>query len=283
MSRRRKRVPRGRRVGRVSYFQHHGSWYLYYRDGARPVRIRVGLSEADAARLAAERNAELARGHVTTLPTFEPVAVAELRQRFLDRHEHVLGSSLATVNRYRTATAYVETFTAAGGKSLLAHEVRPDAFLSWLGTLRIAPNGHAHSAQRPLRERGIQFILDTCRSLYQFAAKQRHLPPYASNPFSELASLKLHEDDAKPIFVFDQEIEPRFLDAADDWSFPIHFVLAKTGIGSGEVARTLVEEFDQDDGWLHVRGKPQLANFGDVFTIGFGQWQRDPTESVEGL
>src|SRR5580704_326892 len=62
MSARRKRVPRRRRVGRVSYYLHHGSWYLYYREGAVQKRVRVGASEAAAARLAAERNAELAGG-----------------------------------------------------------------------------------------------------------------------------------------------------------------------------------------------------------------------------
>jgi hypothetical protein len=121
-----------------------------------------------------------------------------------------------------------------------AHEVRPDAFLRWLRGVQIAPNGHAHSRRRPLRERGIRFILNTCRSLYHYASKRRHLPPYTDNPFSELASLKLREDDAKPVFVFNQETEKNFLEAADDWSFAIHFLLAKTGVRPGEAAHTLI-------------------------------------------
>ena len=47
MSRRRRRAAR-KRVGRVSYFLHHGSWYVYYRSGTRPVRVRIGQNEADA-------------------------------------------------------------------------------------------------------------------------------------------------------------------------------------------------------------------------------------------
>jgi len=259
MSRRRKRAAGRRRVGRVSYYSHHGSWYLYYRDGSNPKRVRIGPSEAEAARLAAERNAELAGGRIATAPTFEPITVAELRRRFLDHHEHVLRSSLATVNRYRTATAHLETFGANGGQSLSAHEVRPDEFLRWLRALQIAPNGHPRSRRRPLRERGIRFILNTCRSLYQYAAKRRHLPSYADNPFSELASLNFHEDDAKPVFIFDQETERQFLATADGWSFPIHFLLAKTGLRPGEAAHLLIEELDSDSGWLHIRGKPELG------------------------
>ncbi len=85
MSGHRKRAPRRYRVGRVSYYPHHGSWYLYYRENDLPVRVRVARSEEDAARLAAVRNAELTTVrtiHVT--PTFEPITVRELRQRFLE-------------------------------------------------------------------------------------------------------------------------------------------------------------------------------------------------------
>jgi len=56
MVRARKRKPRRRRIGRVSYFPHHGAWYVYYRDGQRPVRHRVGDSEELAAQVAAEVN-----------------------------------------------------------------------------------------------------------------------------------------------------------------------------------------------------------------------------------
>jgi hypothetical protein len=129
----------------------------------------------DAARLAAERNAELVGGQVTTAPTFEPITVAELRRRFLDQHEHVLCSSLATVNRYRTATAYLETFAVNGGRSLPADRVVADPFLRWLRRPQIAPNGHPSSRRRPLRERGTRFILNTSTSL----AKK---PTYSSGP-----------------------------------------------------------------------------------------------------
>jgi len=34
----RKRRPRRKRIGKVSCFFHHGSWWIYYLDGMRQVR-----------------------------------------------------------------------------------------------------------------------------------------------------------------------------------------------------------------------------------------------------
>ena len=56
------------RVGRVSYYQHHGSWYLYFRNGNIPHRTRVGRSQAEAERAAAVKNAELVTGQVSNTP-----------------------------------------------------------------------------------------------------------------------------------------------------------------------------------------------------------------------
>src|SRR5579864_8034225 len=98
MSRRRKRATR-KRVGRVSYYQHHGSWYLYYREGTERVRRRIGPLETEAAQLAAEVNAQLSAGSRSFL-SFVPVTIGELRRGFLDDHEQVRHSSIATLRRY---------------------------------------------------------------------------------------------------------------------------------------------------------------------------------------
>src|SRR5262249_40074867 len=155
---------------------------------------------------------------------------AELRQQFLDYHEHVLKSSVATVRRYRAATGHLEDFVAQQARPPLAHEVRPDAFAAHLRHVEVAPNGHRNTAKRRLRLKGIQFILETCRAMYSFAGKRCHLPPYAGNPFAELPLDRLKIEDAKPIFVFGAARELAFLRAAPAWAFPIHFTLAKTGL-----------------------------------------------------
>jgi integrase len=255
------RKPRGRarsRVGRVSVYAHHNSWWVYYRDAGRVIRRKVASNRADADQVAAQINAQLAL-QAPTLVGFTPVTVPVLRREFLEHHEHVLNSTIPTINRYRSATQHLENFSCAQGTNCLAHAVRPEAFVRYLRTLEIAPNGHANTAKRRLRDKGLHYILEVCRSMYAFAGKRRYLPPYAGNPFAELPIDKFKIEDAKPIFVFDEQTELAFFRAADAWSFPLHFTLAKTGLRVGELTHLLFEDLDLAGGWLHVRNKPALG------------------------
>src|SRR5690349_17683171 len=97
------------RVGKVSLYQHHGAWWVYYREAGTPVRKKVAVDRGPAEQVAAQINAQLA-SNAPTLLSFQPVSVPDLRTRFLDYHENVLRSSLATIRRYRAATAHLETF-----------------------------------------------------------------------------------------------------------------------------------------------------------------------------
>ena len=194
----RKRRPRRRRIGKVSYYFHHGSWWVYYLDGQRQVRRRTGPDEEAAEAIAAQVNAQLTTS-APTMFSFAPLTVPELCQRFLDHHEHVLRSSLATVRRYRTAIQHLENFASRGAKDVPAHQIDADRFVKYLRSLHVAPNGHPHAVRRKLRDKGVQFILQTCRSLYSYAAKKRHLPPYGENPFSGLAGRRFQIEDAKRV------------------------------------------------------------------------------------
>jgi hypothetical protein len=159
-------------VGRVSVYLHHAAWWLYYRDDGAPVRRRVSLFREEAERLAAEINAQLTVS-APTMFDFTPVSVTELQQKFLTHHEQILRSSIATIQRYRTATQHLLDF--AGGTP--AHEVSTTSFVAFLRNREVSPNGHANSAKRRLLDKGVQFILETCRAMYTFAQRQRHLPP----------------------------------------------------------------------------------------------------------
>jgi integrase len=246
------------RVGKVSVYIHHGTWWVYYRESGKPVRKSVGADKSEAERVAAQVNAQLVQG-APSLLSFTPVGVPELRRQFLEHHELARGSTLATVNRYRAATQHLENFTAQFPKPPLAHEVKPDRFAAYLRTLEVAPNGHANTAKRRLRSKGVQFILETTRSMYHFAGKRRYLPPYAGNPFDELPLDRFQVEDAKPVFVFDAATELAFLKAASPWEFPIHFTLAKTGLRIAELTHLLLEDVDLEGGWLTVRNKPELG------------------------
>lgn len=246
------------RVGRVSVYLHHGGWWIYYRQHDRPVRRRIGNERTAAERIAAELNAQLTAS-VPTMFDFRPIGVTELRTEFLSFHENLQRSSLATIGRYRAATEHLVNYVACLAKPVLAHEISATEFALHLRSLKVSPNGHCHAAKRPLRDKGVQFIMETCRAMFAFAQRQRHLPPYASNPFAELRLDRMKVEDAKPIFVFDSESERKFLSAARDWEFPIHFTLAKTGMRPGELCHLLIEELDLDAGWLHIRNKPELG------------------------
>lgn len=246
------------RIGKVSGYLHHGAWWVYYREHGKPVRNKVAQEEEDAKRIAAHINAQLS-ARSPTLLSFEPISVADLRRQFLDYHEHVLRSSLGTVNRYRTATMHLENFVTEQARCPRLHEVRPEDFAIYLRKLEVAPNGHKNSSKRKLRDKGIQYILETCRSMYAFALKRRHLPPYVGNPFSELPLDRFKIEDSKPIFVFTESTELTFFKGACDWAFPIHFTLAKTGMRIGELTHLLIEDLDLDSGWLMVRNKTELG------------------------
>ena len=253
MPRAQRRTAGRQRVGRVSVYLHHGSWHLYYRDGRRPLRRRIGSDASEALRIAAEVNAELATDRPTMF-SFSPTTVAALRQRFLEHHEFVLNSSLATVNRYRSATKFLADFAG----STPAHRIDPDQFLRHLRSLQVSPNGHPKTVKRPLREKGIRFVLETCRSLYSFAAKKRLLPPYFEITFAPPGLRRHAPDDAKPVYVFDSRNELAFFAQVTVWALPIFLTLAKTGLRPGELLHALVEDVDLDGGWWHVRSKPAL-------------------------
>jgi integrase len=245
-------------VGKVSVYLHHGTWWLYYREGGRPVRQKAAEDRSDAEQVAAQVNAQLT-SNAPTLLAFQPASVADVRKQFLDYHEQVLRSALGTVRRYGAATQHLEDFAQVQARPPLLHEVKPDAFAAYLRKIEVAPNGHCNTVKRRLRDKGVQFILETCRSLYNFAMKRRHLPPYVGNPFSELPLDRMKIEDAKPIFVFDAATELAFCKAASAWAFSVHFMLAKTGLRVGELVHLLIEDLDLDSGWLRVRNKTELG------------------------
>jgi len=245
-------------MGRVSIYLHHGAWWVYYRDRDRQVRRRIGPDRSSAERIAAEVNAQVAAA-APTLFDFNPLSVSELQRAFLQHHEAVLRSSLATIQRYRTATQHLVDFVAQRQPAATAHEVSAAEFIGFLRSRPVSPNGHVNTAKRVLRDKGVQFIVEVCRSMYGFAQRRRHLPPYSTNPFADLQIDRMRIEDAKPVFVFDAMTELAFLKAARAWEFPVHFTLAKTGLRPGELCHLLIEEVDLEGGWLHVRNKPELG------------------------
>ena len=258
MPSRKRASPTRVRVGRVSIFLHHGQWWLYYRHRGQQIRRKIAATRLEAEQVAAQVNAQLSAG-APTLLAFTPVTVPVLRHDFLQYHENVVKSSVSTVRRYYAATRHLEDFGLRQPRPLQAHQVQPDAFAAFLRALEVAPNGHPNAARRRLRDKGVKFILETCRAMYAFAGKRRHLPPYAGNPFATLPLDRLKIEDSKPIFVFDADTELAFFKASTAWEFGIHFTLAKTGLRVGELVHLLIEDVDLHAGWLRVKNKTALG------------------------
>ncbi len=250
------------RVGLVRAYRRGKIWYLCYRENGRRQQPRIG-SDRDAARQSAsEINAQLEVGIPSALG-LEPVSVPELRQRWLDHHEHVRRSSVRTIERYRAATNHFLRFVAdvkplrrvSDFKAIHAEE-----FVRHLRSLKVAPNGHPNASQKRLRDNSVKYILETCSTMLNFAQRHRHLPPYSDNPFQTIEICRILVEDAKPIDVFTPEQERKFFEACDEWQFPLFLVLLLTGLRPGELTHLLLpDDLDLEGGWLFSRNKPTLG------------------------
>jgi integrase len=250
------------RVGRVRAFLRGKVWYLYYHEYGRRYQPRVGPDRAVARQMAAEINAQLESGVPSSLG-FQPISIADLRQRWLDYHEHVRRSSVQTINRYRTATEHLLNFVCKVRPLRRASDFRPchaEEFVRYLRSIKVAPNGHAHARKRPLLDSGIKYILETCSTLFNYAQRNRHLSAYAENPFSPIEIGRIPVENARPIHVFAPNQERCFLKACDGWQFPIFLTFLLTGLRPGELTHLLLpDDLDLESGWLHVCNKPKLG------------------------
>ncbi len=250
------------RVGRVTLYSRGKTWCLRYFENGRRRQVRVGPDKNAARQLAAQVNAQLEVG-APAATSFEPIGIPELRTRWLEHHEHVLRSSVSTIDRYRSASEHLLRFIR--DVQPIKHvsqfrETHAEACVRYLRELKVAPNGHAHTAKRHLKDKGIKFVLEVCRTLFSFALKRRHLPPYSENPFTTIQIDRIPIEDAKPITLFTAEQECQFLEACDDWQLPIFATLMYTGMRPGELTHLLLSEnVNLGEGWVHVRNKPELG------------------------
>ena len=191
------------RVGKVRVLLRGRVWYPYYHEYGKRHQPRVGPDKDQARQMAAEINAQLEIGAPSALG-FEPISIPELRQRWLDHHENVRRSSLRTINRYRTATQHLLDFLRDARPLKRVSDLRPchaEEFIGYLRRRKVAPNGYRHARKRPLRDAGVKYILETCSTLFNYAQRHRHLPPYAENPFRTIEVSRMPVEDSRPVAV----------------------------------------------------------------------------------
>jgi integrase len=250
------------RIGKVRAYRRGKVWYLCYREQGRRRQPRIGLDQDSARQTASEINAQLEVGLPSALG-FEPVSITDVRQQWLDHHEHIRRSSVRTIERYRAATNHLLRFITDVQPVRRVSDFRAthaEEFVRYLRSIKVTPNGHANAAKRRLRDNSVKYILETCSTLMNYAQRHRHLSPYAENPFRTIEIGRVPIEDAKPIFVFTTEQERQFFDACDDWQFPLFLLLLFTGLRPGELTHLLLpDDLDLSAGWLHVCNKPALG------------------------
>jgi hypothetical protein len=227
-----------RRIGRVSVYQRGEQYWIYYRQG-KQFRYPVGTDREESLALGAKVNAQLAEG-APTLLSFHPIDLDVLIRKWLDHHEQIRRSSLATAQRYRTAVAHLARYVESTRGNLRAERLDAslaEGFVRYLRTTPVSPNGHKNTQKRTMWDKGVVFVLESCRALFSFARDQRHLPAYSPNPFTGLAIDRMRIEDAKPIRPLTAEQEIEFFKACDGWQFRVFFLLAFTGLRVGELTQ----------------------------------------------
>jgi hypothetical protein len=95
-----------------------------------------------------------------------------------------------------------------------------EEFVRHLRPVEVSPNRHRNTKARRLLDKGVQFILECCRALFAFAARRRHLPPYADNPFARLQIDRIPLESRKLVTLLTPEQETSFVETCDTWQFP---------------------------------------------------------------
>jgi hypothetical protein len=96
-------------VGRVRCFLRGKIWYIRYHEKGKRIQQRVGPVRGETKQLAAEINSQVVCG-IPSAVGFEQIRFDLLRRRWLDHHEDIKRSSLATIARYRSATEHLLQF-----------------------------------------------------------------------------------------------------------------------------------------------------------------------------
>jgi len=248
-------------IGAVTLYQRGKVWYVYYREEGRSRRLRASRDKREAERIAAEINAQVSAGVRSTFG-YEKISIEEIVPRWLEYQELVQRNSVATIDRYRTAIQHLLRFVRDTRPNMtidrLTTEVAEE-FVRHLRTVKISPNGSSGAKKRLMRDKGVLHVLRTCRTLVNYAARHRHTPPYATNPFTDLRIERMKIEDKKRIVLFTQAEEAAFLEACPPWEFRVFFTLAFTGMRPGELRHLLVEDVDLETRTAHIRCHPDLG------------------------
>ena len=248
------------RIGRVTVYRHGASYWLYYRENRKTVRTRIEGNLATARATASKVNAALEEKRPSPLG-FVRMSVPALLDKYLESCRLVRNLSPSTLSRYRAALFHFREFCAGRDGLDTAEMVSArtvEEFVKFMRSKTRVRSGATKGKHYPYRMSGIRFILSTCRSAFNYACKQRFLPPYSDNPFASFPIEKMKDRAAPetPLLTPQQLVD--FFAACDEWQFGIFLTLALYGLRVGELTHLAISDVDLEENLFRIQSKPLM-------------------------
>ena len=249
------------RIGPVTVYKRGTTYYLYYRENGRTERRRVDGNLAVARATAAKVAAALGENRPSPLG-FERTTPRQMVDGYLDYVANVQKLAWRTEDRYRAALDRFMDFCSAVDLAALdaIDEVRSKILCAGCAARRAHATELSTGKRDVYKVGGVKFILSTCRTAFNWAARRRMLPPYAENPFSRFPIDQLRDPTVRgrrPT-LFSPEQEKAFFAACSEWQKAIFLTLATYGMRAGELTHLLIENVDLNAGTIQICSKPEM-------------------------
>ena len=237
------------------------TYSLYYREDGKTVRKGIDGNLA-VARATATKVAAALRDNRPSPLRFARTSPETMVAGFLDYVAQVQNLAWRTQDRYRAALDRFLEFAAeakiTGVDAVQEHSV--EDFVRWLRGQTRTRNGAEQGKRNEYKTGGIKFILCTCRTAFNWAARRRMLSAFSENPFSKFPIDQLRDPEAEDqgASIFTPEQERAFFRAASGWQTTLFLPLATYGLRVGELTHLLISDMDFSQGLIHIRSKPEL-------------------------
>lgn len=262
------------RIGAITIYKRGLSYYLYYREGGLSQRRRIDGNLA-VARATAHKVADALAERRPSPIAFTRASPDKMVDGFLDAVASVQKLALRTQDRYRAALNRFQDYCheANIGTVDAVHEATVEDFVKWLRGQKRVRNGAVKGKREHYKTGGVKFILATCRTAFNWAARRRMLPPFAENPFTlfPIETLKDPLERAGGERLFSPKQEASFWTACNEWQRTIFTILTAYGLRVGELTHLLVDDVDFADGSFVIRSKPWM-----YWTVKTGRERRLP-------
>ncbi len=249
------------RIGNVTIYKRGTTYSLYYRENRQTERRKIDGNLAVARATAAKVSAALNENRPSPLG-FQRTTPQQVVEGYLDYVSNVQQLAWRTADRYRAALTRFRDFCDEAKISAIdaIDERTVEDFVRWLRAQTRVRNGRRNGKRGSYLLGGIKFILSTCRTAFNWAARRRMLPPYADNPFCRFRADQLRDPNAEDVgkHVFSANQEREFFNACTEWQRGIFLTLACFGMRAGELTHLLVEDVDLDAARIRICSKPEM-------------------------